>query len=152
MRNGKCELQDLCEMFNISRSDIEDVTLGDVTVDSQPMDVSNPSIVRDYSKCIKCNRCVETCLKVQDAAVLAASHRSTDYTIQPAFGKHLDETLCTYCGQCINVCPVGAIYERDYIDQVWQALMIPISMLLFKLHRLCAWPLVKNLVWLQEQM
>lgn len=125
VRNGKCELQDLCEMFNISRSDIGDVTLGDVTVDSQPMDVSNPSIVRDYSKCVKCNRCVETCLKVQDAAVLAASHRSTDYTIQPAFGKHLDETLCTYCGQCINVCPVGAIYERDYIDQVWQALDDP---------------------------
>ncbi len=122
VRNGNCELQNLCEMFNISRTSIEDVTLGDVAVDSKPMDCSNPSIVRDYSKCIKCNRCVETCQSVQDAAILAPTHRSIDYVIQPAFGKTLDQTLCTYCGQCITVCPVGAIYERDYIDQVWDAI------------------------------
>ncbi len=122
IRGGQCELQDLCERFNISRTDIDDITLGEVTVDSKPIDRSNPSIVRDYSKCVKCNRCVEVCESVQDAAVLAASHRSVDYVIQPAFGKTLDQTLCTYCGQCITVCPVGAIYERDYIDKVWEAL------------------------------
>lgn len=122
IRNGQCELQDLCEIFNISRTDIDDMSLGDVTVDSKPIDSFNPSIVRDYSKCVKCNRCVEVCESVQDAAVLAASHRSVDYVIQPAFGKTLDRTLCTYCGQCITVCPVGAIYEKDYIDKVWEAL------------------------------
>ncbi len=127
VRNGNCELQDLCEMFGTSRTDIRNVAIDEVIIDSQEMDLSNPSIVRDYSKCVKCNRCVETCRNVQDASVLAASHRSVDYAIQPAYGNKLDATKCTYCGQCINVCPVGAIYEKSAIDNVWDALDDPDS-------------------------
>ncbi len=122
IRNGNCELQDLCERFAISRGDLEIIPPGDRAVDSRPKDLFNPSIVRDYAKCIKCNRCVEVCREVQDAGILSSAFRSTDYMVQPAYGKTLDETLCTYCGQCIAVCPVGAIYEKTQIDRVWEAL------------------------------
>jgi iron-only hydrogenase group A len=125
VRNGNCELQDLCEMFSVSREDIDIVSDEDVAIDSMEKDLSNPSIVRDYSKCIKCNRCIEVCREVQDASILAGAHRSVDYVIQPAFGKKLSETLCTYCGQCVMVCPVGAIYERSEIDEIWDALDDP---------------------------
>ncbi|OPL08959.1 MAG: ferredoxin [delta proteobacterium ML8_F1] len=122
IRNGNCELQDLCERFAISRGDLGLIAPGDVTVDARPKDLFNPAIVRDYGKCIKCNRCVEVCREVQDAGILSAAFRSTDYTIQPAYGRTLDATLCTYCGQCIAVCPVGAIYEKTETDRVWEAL------------------------------
>lgn len=122
VRNGHCELQDLCEKFSISRDDIEIIPPHDIVIDSKAMDLLNPAIVRDYSKCIKCNRCVEVCREVQDASILAGAFRSTDYTVQPAYGKTLSQTLCTYCGQCAVVCPVGAIYEKSEIQQVWDAI------------------------------
>ena len=125
IRNGNCELQDLCEKFSISRENIEIISPKDISIDSMPMDLSNSAIVRDYSKCIKCNRCVEVCREVQDASILAGSFRSTDYTVQPAYGKTLSQTLCTYCGQCLLVCPVGAIYEKSEIEQVWDAIDNP---------------------------
>ncbi|MBN2259551.1 MAG: iron hydrogenase small subunit [Clostridiales bacterium] len=125
VRNGHCELQDLCEKFSISRDDIEIIPPHDIVIDSKAMDLLNPAIVRDYSKCIKCNRCVEVCREVQDASILAGAFRSTDYTVQPAYGKTLSQTLCTYCGQCAVVCPVGAIYEKSEIQQVWDAIDNP---------------------------
>lgn len=125
VRNGNCELQDLCEKFSISREDIDIVPAHDIAIDSIEMDLSNPSIVRDYSKCIKCNRCIEVCREVQDASILSGSFRSAQYTVQPAYGKKLSETLCTYCGQCSTVCPVGAIYEKSEIDDIWDALDNP---------------------------
>jgi iron-only hydrogenase group A len=124
-RNGNCELQKISEKFGISRENVSLIPDRDMKVDSLPMDLSNPSIVRDYSKCIKCNRCIEVCRDVQDASILAASYRSTDYVVAPAFLNTLDQTLCTYCGQCSTVCPVGAIYEKSDIDKVWEALDNP---------------------------
>ncbi|MCT4595207.1 MAG: NADH-dependent [FeFe] hydrogenase, group A6 [Anaeromicrobium sp.] len=120
IRNGNCELQTLCERFNISHNSLE----GDA-VESHPMDDFNPSIVRDYSKCIKCGRCVEVCSSIQNVNVLACANRSTSYEILPRFDKKLHETECVFCGQCIKVCPVGAIYEKDSINNVLNALDDP---------------------------
>lgn len=117
VRSGSCELQDLCERFNIS-----DNHLDDKTIEAKEKDDFNPSIVRDYSKCIKCNRCVDMCNEVQGVNILSRANRSTSYEIVPKFDKLLGDTECVFCGQCINVCPVGAIYEKSEIDAVLKVL------------------------------
>lgn len=119
LRNGNCELQALCQRFNISRTNLED------TVDALPLDNTNPSLVRDSAKCVKCNRCVEACQKGQEVHVLTHSHRSIHYNITPAYEAPLEETFCVFCGQCAAVCPVGAIVEKDDTARVWDAIYDP---------------------------
>lgn len=115
-RNGTCELQDIAERFNVKETTL------DIDILKLPLDDTNPSLVRDPSKCIKCNRCVEACRKTQGVDVLTYSHRSADYIISTPYNLPLNDTLCTYCGQCSAVCPVGAIVEKDYVDQVLDAI------------------------------
>lgn len=119
IRSANCELQKICEIHHISNSSLED------SVDALELDNSNPSIVRDPKKCIKCNRCVEVCQEVQNVGVLSHSHRSTSYSVTPAYNRSLNDTLCVYCGQCTAVCPVGALYENDETNKVWDALDNP---------------------------
>lgn len=116
LRNGNCELQALCQRFNISKTNLED------TVEALPLDNTNPSLVRDSAKCVKCNRCVDACQKVQEVHVLTHSHRSVHYNITPAYEMPLEETFCVFCGQCAAVCPVGAIVEKDDTAKVWDAI------------------------------
>jgi len=119
LRNGNCELQALCQRFNISKTNLEE------TVDALPLDDTNPSLVRDTAKCVKCNRCVEACQKGQEVHVLTHSHRSVHYNITPAYEAPLEETFCVFCGQCAAVCPVGAIVEKDDTAKVWDAIYDP---------------------------
>ena len=118
-RNGNCELQALCQRFNISKTNLED------TVEALPLDDTNPAIIRDSSKCVKCNRCVEACQKVQEVHVLTHSHRSVNYNITPAYEMPLEKTFCVFCGQCSAVCPTGAIVEKDDTAKVWDAIYDP---------------------------
>ncbi len=115
-RNGTCELQNLAERFNIGKTNL------DIDILTLPIDDGNPSIVRDPSKCIKCNRCVETCSKTQGVDVLTHAHRSDQYIISTPYNLPLGSTLCTFCGQCSAVCPVGAIVEKDNTEQVFEAI------------------------------
>jgi iron-only hydrogenase group A len=119
IRNGNCELQDLCKQFNMSESKLPNISK------EFPLDNSNPSIVRDKSKCVKCNRCVEMCETVQGVGALCYSHRSNEITIGTAYGKELENANCTFCGQCTTVCPVGSLYEKDNTEDVWNALNDP---------------------------
>lgn len=116
LRNGNCELQALCQRFNISKTNLYDAA------DALPLDDTNPSLVRDSAKCVKCNRCVEACQKGQEVHVLTHSHRSIHYNIAPAYEAPLEETFCVFCGQCAAVCPVGAIVEKDDTAKVWDAI------------------------------
>jgi len=89
------------------------------------IDNSTPALVRDSGKCIKCRRCVTVCNNVQGVAALWPQSRGFDTAIGPAFDRALDTVTCVQCGQCASVCPVGAITERDQIQQVWAAIDDP---------------------------
>lgn len=116
IRNTNCELQDLASEYNIREIPFTS------TAEALPIEANNPSIVRDMSKCVKCGRCVEACQAIQDVFAINTANRSHEFTITTAYGKDLSESTCTYCGQCIAVCPVGALYEKDDTAKVWDAL------------------------------
>ena len=91
----------------------------------QPLDLSSVALVRDNNKCIKCGRCAEVCHHVQQVGVLYSHNRSTEICVSPEYGKNLADVSCVLCGQCVLACPVGAIYERDETDDVWDVLSDP---------------------------
>ena len=88
------------------------------------MDISY-SITRDLSKCILCRRCVTVCGEVQGTSILSAQERGINTRIEPAMGLALGEVDCAMCGQCVAVCPVGALKETDSKEKVWHALHDP---------------------------
>jgi NADP-reducing hydrogenase subunit HndD len=118
-RNTKCELQALAKQFGIT-----DVRFkGENTEFIQ--DVSSPAIVRNPDKCVLCRRCVSVCNEVQGVGVLGTTDRGFESIVAPPFHHLLDEVDCVYCGQCVNVCPVGALTEKDDTDLVWEAINDP---------------------------
>jgi len=118
-RNGTCELQKLCDELGI-----KDVAYTGSKREGKIDDLSY-SIVRDPSKCILCGRCVSTCRNVQGIGVLDFTKRGFRTEVAPAFNYSMRDVDCVYCGQCIEACPVAALHERDYIDEVWAAIEDP---------------------------
>ena len=118
-RNQDCELQKLAEEYGI-----REVRFASVK-ERVPLDESTPGIIRDPNKCILCRRCVTVCQEVQGVGTLAPRARGFDTIIAPGQGDLLSEAVCVQCGQCAAVCPVGAISEKDDIDEVWEAIDDP---------------------------
>ena len=119
VRNNDCELQSLAKEMGITevRFPYEREQL--------PIDKSTPAVVRDMNKCVLCRRCVTVCQDVQGVGSLAPRMRGFDTVIGAGSGEELGEAVCVQCGQCSAVCPVGAIYEKDAIQDVWAALDDP---------------------------
>ncbi|MEF9932537.1 MAG: NADH-dependent [FeFe] hydrogenase, group A6 [Cetobacterium sp.] len=106
-KNGDCDLQTLAREFGI-----RDIRFKGKIFEYR-REVS-PSIVRDLDKCIMCRRCETMCNEVQTCEVLSGINRGFKSIVSTVFEKDLDKTNCTFCGQCVAVCPVGALYEKDY--------------------------------------
>jgi len=118
-RNDDCELQSVARELGIRKVTYEGAK------GKRPTDDSTPALTRDMAKCISCRRCVAVCGDTQGVAGLFPQNRGFNTLIGPAFGAKLADVVCVQCGQCGTVCPVGAIGERDQIDEVWAALDDP---------------------------
>ena len=118
VRSTNCELQTLCREYGVDQSRFNG------TVTKYAIDDKSP-IIRDNNKCVLCRRCVATCAKIQEIGVIGANNRGFDTYIGSAFEQALEQTSCINCGQCIVSCPVGALYERDDTDQVFDAIADP---------------------------
>jgi NADH-quinone oxidoreductase subunit G len=114
-----CKLQDLANRLGIKqiRFGHRDTKL--------PIDQSGTSIIRDPNKCILCGECVRMCEEVQKIGVLAFANRGSKATVTPAFEKELKDVECVNCGQCLQVCPTGALTVKSEIDRFFHAVSDP---------------------------
>lgn len=91
------------------------------------IDDLSPSIVRDFNKCILCRRCVAACKNVQKIGAIDCINRGFESCISTVGDHSLNDVNCTFCGQCIEACPTGALHEKETIDDVWVKLKDPDS-------------------------
>jgi NADH-quinone oxidoreductase subunit G/[NiFe] hydrogenase diaphorase moiety small subunit/NADP-reducing hydrogenase subunit HndD len=120
-KNTKCELQDLASEMVISEPMFMDL----VPEKKYTIDNFSPSIIKDDSKCIRCQRCVRTCHELQHVSALGVAYKGNEMKISTFFENPMYDVVCTNCGQCVIRCPTGALIEKNYIDQVWEAIYDP---------------------------
>lgn len=115
-KNLNCELQALAATYGITNITYEGSKSPAI------IETSSPSIVRDTSKCILCRRCEAVCTQVQGISAIGPINRGFDTTISTAFFDDLKDSPCTLCGQCVTVCPTGALMEKDNTKEVFEAI------------------------------
>ena len=118
-RDGICELQRLAYDMGIRKRHFEGERK------SYDEDLLSAAVIRDPNKCILCGRCVRMCSELQKVTALGYSHRGFKTVVEPAYNMSLRDSVCTACGQCINVCPTAAFLERDYTQELFKKLMDP---------------------------
>ena len=123
-RSGNCELQVLATKFNVLNIEFE----GERT--EHKIDDLSPSIVRDFNKCILCRRCVAACKNVQEIGAIDCINRGFESCISTVGDHSLNDVNCTFCGQCIEACPTGALHEKETINDVWVKLKDPDAVVL----------------------
>jgi len=116
-RSQTCTLKKLA--FNMG---IREIRFPKATRVEMEPDASGYSLIRDPNKCILCRRCISVCAKVQSVHAIDVTHRGKASFVSTFMGRGLAHTECINCGQCLLVCPTGAIVENNAIDSVWKAL------------------------------
>ncbi len=116
VRNQNCELQALADELGVT-----DITYEGVRNEYE-IDDSSVSFIRDNNKCVLCRRCVSVCRDIQTVGVIDTTERGFNTKISCAFDAPLGESYCVNCGQCITACPVGALKEKDYVSEVFDAI------------------------------
>jgi len=119
-KSGRCDLQDMAIKLGI-----RDIPGQEYAAMSTYRKDTSPSIIRDMDKCIMCRRCETMCNDFQTVGALSAVNRGFMSVIAPAFEMNLEHSPCTYCGQCVAVCPTGALTEVDHTRKVIAALNDP---------------------------
>ncbi len=122
-KSGNCDLQDMAHYLGIRKIHYQGEQ-------SHYREDTSPAIIREVDKCIMCRRCEMMCNEVQTVGVLSAIHRGFYSVVAPAFEMNLDHSVCTYCGQCVAVCPTGALTEVDETGKVIRALADPAKMVI----------------------
>lgn len=115
---GDCRLQDLAYQYQVS---------GDIfpyTGTKYPLEDVNPFVVRDFSRCILCGRCVQACNDIQVNNAINFGYRGADTKIIASGDRPLKDSDCVFCGECVQVCPVNALVEKDVRYQVrpWETI------------------------------
>lgn len=118
-RNNSCELQELGYLIGVGETRFA----GERSDSSK--DMTSFSIVKDNGKCILCRRCVTVCNEIQGVGIFNIQNRGFNSVVEGGMSLPLGEISCTNCGQCVTVCPVGALEEKDSIGKVWDALLDP---------------------------
>ncbi|MEA1887589.1 MAG: NADH-dependent [FeFe] hydrogenase, group A6 [Bacteroidota bacterium] len=117
-RNQNCELQTLANEYSFG-----DHLFLDLDGEHERLiDDASCAIIKDDSKCIRCQRCVRTCSELQKVSAIAVSGKGSEMKISTFYDRPISHVVCTNCGQCVNRCPTGALTEKNYIDYVWDAI------------------------------
>jgi NADP-reducing hydrogenase subunit HndD len=119
-KSGHCDLQDMA-----NRLGIREIPGQEIAEMSTYRKDTSPSIIRELDKCIMCRRCEMMCNEVQTVGALSAVNRGFMAVVAPAFEQNLEYSPCTYCGQCVAVCPTGALTEVDHTREVLRAIVDP---------------------------
>ncbi|MCX7884212.1 MAG: NADH-dependent [FeFe] hydrogenase, group A6 [Caloramator sp.] len=118
-KNTQCQLQQLAADLGIRNIRYKG------KMSTYPKDLSSESIYRNLDKCIMCRRCETMCNEVQTCNVYSAVDRGFETVVSPAFGLPMIDTQCTFCGQCVAVCPTAALTQINHVSKVWEALSDP---------------------------
>ena len=118
-KNLQCELQSLAQKLGI----YEIAYTGEKM--KKPIDKSSFALVKDPEKCVMCRRCETMCNEVQTVGILSAVGRGFNSFVGPAFNLDMVDTACTFCGQCVAVCPTGALTAANHMHRVWEVLLNP---------------------------
>jgi len=118
----KCSFSNSCELQQLALEYRTDEAIFINLRKSINPDTSSFSIQKDDSKCIRCTRCVRTCTELQGVSALTMSNKGNKAKMSTFREKCMADVVCTNCGQCINRCPTGALTERSYIEEVWNAI------------------------------
>ncbi|AWI04124.1 NADH-dependent [FeFe] hydrogenase, group A6 [Clostridium drakei] len=118
-KNTQCQLQLIAAELGIRKIKYKGA------MSNYKKDSSSGAIYRNLDKCIMCRRCETMCNEVQTCQVYSAVDRGFETVISPAFGRPMLDTQCTFCGQCVSVCPTAALTEVSNVAKVWEVLADP---------------------------
>lgn len=119
-RSTNCELQSLAAEYNVDSERYLSVLKPNIQIDK-----SSYSIEKDDSKCVRCQRCVRTCAELQQVNAIDVAHKGRDMKISTFMDLPMNDVVCVNCGQCVTHCPTGALTERRYYHEIWEAIGDP---------------------------
>ncbi len=118
-KNMECDLQKLAADLGV-----RDIKWEGERINFE-LDKTSGAIVKDVNKCVMCRKCEVMCNEVQTCGILSGVNRGFPSFVGPAFNLDMKETSCTYCGQCVAVCPTAALTEHNQIADVWSVINNP---------------------------